>query len=329
VLEKYPVLMRTAIAILLAIGAIFIPVVAIRIILAGVAGILFALILKKYSALLITVIVISMLIVSIGNVANTFFREITYPFRFMGPGWFFNLGNNYHSGNGYTSYNGTEYNDSEYSKYRSLSVLKPDTNVSLNKNTIIKGIAIELIFTDTATSAYIPSTISYSYDGDLTIIEADNASAKNKLVQILVSSDYDFEKLEIQSKFLIISGDSQGEILKLKSNYSEMECDLDYSELIELDGDFLNVAKKLKSRNIEIDSEVINVYSDIESAEDISFMGNFLTGRIKYTDRWQDNRNVSIRANFGELEVLVPSGDNGDVRFKKSGDFISIRKNNY
>ncbi len=318
--EKYPILARTGIAFLLAITAIFIPVVAIRIAFAGIAGIIFALMLKKYSALVITILVISMIIIGVGNVAVNFYNSFGSSFGFLfNPLSFLRIGN----GNYFNPNDGNDYNE----KYGGYSFLEPDSETAAKKDLKIYADAVEINFTDSVKDLRFPSLVKTGDNGDSLTLDARNID--NKIVRITISKDFFFDQISIQSNYLMIKGEASGKNLKIYSDFSELDSVLHFSDSVDIRGNMLNVARKMDTKYFRINGNVINLKIDSLNMSEVDMTGNFVHGSIKYLDSWTDKRSVRLHSDFGELELLTPHDNPGSFKYSKSGAVVSITEHSY
>jgi len=214
-MKNQPIIMRFVWVCALSIAAIFIPVVPIRIVLALVAGVLFALNFKKLSALLIVFLVIAALGIGVGNFA---FNLAHLPR--WGTG--FDLFRHFSFDDAY------RYNpDAESSDYSKL--IKADTVSESAPVIVIRVPGVKISFDGDSEKVAYPGLLRAKYSESSLVLEAgsfpkDSAAeivigGKTPLYRLTFDVNYSeistrntvfsVKTLEIRTNFLSMNGEDR------------------------------------------------------------------------------------------------------------------------
>ncbi len=80
-------------------------------------------------------------------------------------------------------------------------------------------------------------------------------------------------------------------------------------------------AKKIKVSGLGMDINLL-----VKSAEDIVIQATALNGSLKYLDEWTGTRNLSTYVTYGDLTVIEPSNNEGNLELNISGMINVNRK---
>lgn len=86
-------------------------------------------------------------------------------------------------------------------------------------------------------------------------------------------------------------------------------------------GIVLLMRKKIKVSGLGMDINLL-----VKSAEDIVIQATALNGSLKYLDEWTGTRNLSTYVTYGDLTVIEPSNNEGNLELNISGMINVNRK---
>jgi len=66
----------------------------------------------------------------------------------------------------------------------------------------------------------------------------------------------------------------------------------------------------------------------VKRAEDIVIQATALNGSLKYLDEWTGTRNLSTYVTYGDLTVIEPSNNEGNLELNISG-MINVNRKKY
>jgi hypothetical protein len=312
--KKFEFLLKLVLALILAIFAFFIPSIFLKVILSIAALILLAMNMRSYKVLfLILSIVLFIIPVSI---YSNFVKD-----RFN---WEWLWGQDFYQG----------INNSK--------MLNPDTYIDAAENLVISGSGFKVFFDENSDKIYIPHEIKQSRSGD-TLSLSSNSVNKSAFIEVGTKSPYN--SIRIEASGLSISGNLTVKDMNIQtlglSSYVDLQATnfivncagLDLGGELSVDNIDINAsgvnwnsivdAKKIKVSGLGMDINLL-----VKSAEDIVIQATALNGSLKYLDEWTGTRNLSTYVTYGDLTVIEPSNNEGNLELNISG-MINVNRKKY
>jgi hypothetical protein len=312
--KKFEFLLKLVLALILAIFAFFIPSIFLKVILSIAALILLAMNMRSYKVLfLILSIVLFIIPVSI---YSNFVKD-----RFN---WEWLWGQDFYQG----------INNSK--------MLNPDTYIDAAENLVISGSGFKVFFDENSDKIYIPHEIKQSRSGD-TLSLSSNSVNKSAFIEVGTKSPYN--SIRIEASGLSISGNLTVKDMNIQtlglSSYVDLQATnfivncagLDLGGELSVDNIEINAtgvswkgtvdAQKVKVQGIGMDINLL-----VKSAEDIVIQATALNGSLKYLDEWTGTRNLSTYVTYGDLTVIEPSNNEGNLELNISG-MINVNRKKY
>src|SRR6056297_3263413 len=184
--RRYPIITKMAIAFALAFLATFSPWIPLRIIFAGVAGILFALCFKKFKVLMIVFLVLVLVAVGGAYTAINHIDSLNIP-------WFMkNFGMNFNTG-----MEGGHH-----------ALVDPDSYAETKKDVTLRGNGLKLVFKTNLSGIHYPAGVHVRYKNDETQIVLDGSDFRmNRHPLIEMPSDFTYDRIAIYNDAATVHGD--------------------------------------------------------------------------------------------------------------------------
>ena len=313
-MKRVEYLLKLVFALVLGVLALFAPSVFLKAILSIVALILLAMNMRNYK-ILFSILSIVLFIIPASFFSNYISNRSFW--RWINSDNFFQSSNN-------------------------GETLKPDTYIDAADNLIISGPGFRILFDETSDKIYIPHEIKQSRSGD-TLSLSSNSVNKSAFIEVGTKSPYN--SIRIEASGLSMYGDLTVDDINvqamgitsdvnLKATNFFMNCaGLDISGELSVDNIDINAsgvnwnsivdAKKIKVSGLGMDINLL-----VKSAEDIVIQATALNGSLKYLDEWTGTRNLSTYVTYGDLTVIEPSNNEGNLELNISG-MINVDRKKY
>jgi len=312
--KRVEYLLKLVFALVLGVLALFAPSVFLKAILSIVALILLATNMRNYKILFLILSIV----------------------LFIVPASFFS---NYISNRSFWRWINS---DNFFQSSNNGETLKPDTYIDAADNLIISGSGFKVFFDENSDKIYIPHQIKQVRNG-ATLSLTSNSS--NNAVYIEVGTKNPYKSIRIETTGLSMYGDLTVDDINvqamgitsdvnLKATNFFMNCaGLDISGELSVDNIDINAsgvnwnsivdAKKIKVSGLGMDINLL-----VKSAEDIVIQATALNGSLKYLDEWTGTRNLSTYVTYGDLTVIEPSNNEGNLELNISG-MINVNRKKY
>lgn len=313
-MKRVEYLLKLVFALVLGVLALFAPSVFLKAILSIVALILLATNMRNYKILFLILSIVLFII----------------------PASFFS---NYISNRSFWRWINS---DNFFQSSNNGETLKPDTYIDAADNLIISGSGFKVFFDENSDKIYIPHQIKQVRNG-ATLSLTSNSS--NNAVYIEVGTKNPYKSIRIETTGLSMYGDLTVDDINvqamgitsdvnLKATNFFMNCaGLDISGELSVDNIDINAsgvnwnsivdAKKIKVSGLGMDINLL-----VKSAEDIVIQATALNGSLKYLDEWTGTRNLSTYVTYGDLTVIEPSNNEGNLELNISG-MINVNRKKY
>ena len=313
-MKRVEYLLKLVFALVLGVLALFAPSVFLKAILSIVALILLATNMRNYKILFLILSIVLFII----------------------PASFFS---NYISNRSFWRWINS---DNFFQSSNNGETLKPDTYIDAAENLVISGSGFKVFFDENSDKIYIPHQIKQVRNG-ATLSLTSNSS--NNAVYIEVGTKNPYKSIRIETTGLSMYGDLTVDDINvqamgitsdvnLKATNFFMNCaGLDISGELSVDNIDINAsgvnwnsivdAKKIKVSGLGMDINLL-----VKSAEDIVIQATALNGSLKYLDEWTGTRNLSTYVTYGDLTVIEPSNNEGNLELNISG-MINVDRKKY
>ena len=313
-MKRVEYLLKLVFALVLGVLALFAPSVFLKAILSIVALILLAMNMRNYKILFLILSIVLFII----------------------PASFFS---NYISNRSFWRWINS---DNFFQSSNNGETLKPDTYIDAAENLVISGSGFKVFFDENSDKIYIPHQIKQVRNG-ATLSLTSNSS--NNAVYIEVGTKNPYKSIRIETTGLSMYGDLTVDDINvqamgitsdvnLKATNFFMNCaGLDISGELSVDNIDINAsgvnwnsivdAKKIKVSGLGMDINLL-----VKSAEDIVIQATALNGSLKYLDEWTGTRNLSTYVTYGDLTVIEPSNNEGNLELNISG-MINVNRKKY
>lgn len=317
--KNFPLITKIIISFAIAIIAIFIPNVPLRILLALFSAILFIMPLKKHGIFFIIVVcIVSIVGISVNSISqySDYFEfpiMARNPFGFMN--YFFPLP-------GYK--NNTGNLESGYNK---LYAFLPEKTVESINNVNISGDFVRIEFDADTDDVKYPSQASSSVKNGILNISSNN-SAKPFL--IIIGTKSGTKNIDIVSEKADINGSFQVNSLNIISEEIFFNGKIICEEKLSMNSDLtLSGICELKSPEIFLKAELASVKLNVEKCENIIINCSVFSGSVKYLDKWDGTRTINfISSGFGDIDIFIPS-ETGTVEVLHNSGMINSHKYSY
>ncbi len=315
-MKNQPILMRFVWVCALSIAAIFIPVVPIRIVLALVAGVLFALNFKKLSALLIVFLVIAALAIGVGNFAINLAHL---------PRW----------GTGFDlfrhfSFDGVYPDDPDVESSNYSKLIKADALIESAPVIVIRVPGVKLSFDgDSETVAY-PGVLRAKYSGSSLVLEA-GSFPKDSVAEIIIGGKTPLSRLSLDVNYSEISTRNtvfSVETLEIRTNFLSLNGSL-VCDTVDVTTNALNWNGLLEAKKVKMQSNAASIFVTVRGLEDFELTGQLLYGEIKHLDRWEGLRKARIIGTFGSVTFMKPKDSPGKLVVNNASQMVNLQVRDY
>lgn len=314
-MRKYPILYKIIIATVLSLIAFIIPVWGVKIGLAFLAVIFFALSFRKFSWLIIligTIITLSVLGIMI---TSNFIPEINeffnYDFSFFIPFV-------------------TNINDPS-----KMNLMEADTEIETASKIYFNGTSFKITVEDNEGMISYPERIDFKKSGDSISF---NNKFNNRTAEIIIDDDIEFELFYSDSSVISITDRLLAKDFKIHGSvvnvndilYAEntlvlngsvinVNANLFSPESINISGSVSNLDGIFSTNDLEISSSVSNISIDVQNTKRLSINSSTLSGNVDYLDDWEGERYLDITASLGNMSITYNSGANNQLVYSTTG----------
>ena len=246
-----------------------------------------------------------------------------------------------------------------FSEYGEYMVLEPDTYIDRADNVYINGLGLEITFDENSDKIYIPHQVRWKIDDGLLSLTSD-INNRHKAV-IVIGTKNPYNTIQINSTSLKLSGslkviyfkadttsitidakieatsflaDSTSFQMNKELKTNELEIDATsidintdlYADVIDIDGTSIKCFGNIDSRNIEIDGTSLKLDMTVRGSENINIDGTKINACIKYADSWNGQRYLKVYGIHGNLQILEPLYNTGDLEIRTEGRISTDRK---
>jgi len=319
VIKKHPFIFRIIFAICLALLAFFIPNVVLRVIFAVISSIFFIIPLKKHGIFFIIVICITSLTVISMNGIISYVNYFTFPIMAREPfgfiGYFFPIpGVSNSLGNISSGYS------------ENLALL-PDKEIYTGKKLSITGSFVRIETDPSSNKIKYPSEAKImEKDGNISISAYDNALP----YKIVIGTKNSLEELFIGTEKTDFNGDIKVKNLSINSDEIYFKGNVEADEHANFSSHLtFSFNGGINSENIDFLSELISLNSEIENCKNMTIRSSVFSGKVKYTDSWEDTRYINfLSSGLVQIDVFVPY-DSGNVEIENMSGLLNSHKYNY
>ncbi|HQQ66015.1 MAG TPA: hypothetical protein PLO55_07720 [Thermotogota bacterium] len=315
-MKNQPILFRLLWVCGIAVAAIFIPVVPIRIVLALVAGVLFALNFKKLSALLIVFLVIAALVIGVGNFSLRFL-----PFPVWGSGFDLFRHFAYDESDRYDS----DVQSSDYSK-----LITADTLIESAPEVIVRVPGVKISFDENSDKIVYPNLLKAKYTQSSILLEAD-AFPKDSVAEIVIGCKTPMNRLSLDVNFSEISTRNavfSVKTLEIRTNFLSLNGSL-ICDTIDVTTNALNWSGSFAAKEAKMQSNAASIFVTVRGLEDLELIGQLLNGEIKYLDNWEGSRKARIIGTFGSVTFLKRKDSTGKLEVNNASQMVSLQVREY
>ncbi len=339
--KQYQTVMKILIAGVLGLAAVLVPVVAVKFLLSLAAVIVLSLCLKKFAWVpIVFFILFIMLPVGFFTVAR-----INAPFM-MHQNWFRNIFNYSYDWRspGVGTWGGWSFSGTRTTNHTRLM---PDKLIDAEEQLIFRGLGLEIEFVTGFSGIKLPGTMQTRRSGGtLTISMPD--SWQNTTAVIQVGTGSSISSVEVQSAFLRLRGRVELERMILNCTALEMSADVTVRGNLMIRGasasvsgtyfvncfftegvTALNVDAWFESESIRITgSAAANMKLELSEVKDFFVSGSAISANIKYLDKWEGVRRLTVEGMAGDVLVMIPAASNGDLDVNRSG-YVRVSTTRY
>jgi len=354
-LKKYHVLFKITIALVLALVAFIVPIWGIKIGLAFLAVIFFALSFRKFSWLIIlvgTIITLSAMgIMIISNFIPEINKFFNYDFGFFIP-FVANMNDsskmNLLEANHETAWKpkiyfyGTSFKISkkenggmislpdsiEFKQTENSLVLRNNYNNRTAEIIVDKNIQFELFYAETGVISIVDDFNAKDFKIYSSVININgNLISEGTMILngtdtgvISIIDDFNAKDFKIPSSVININGNLiSGNTMVLNGSVINIKNDLNSPDSINISGMVSNLSGTYSTKKLEISSSVSNLSIDVMNIDNFKINSSTISGSIDYTDNWNGERNLDITASIGNLDITYDSGPNNLLTYSTSG----------
>lgn len=305
--RNYPILGKITIALFLALLAIYLPFIPVKILLTGAAGILFALCFKKFKVLLIIFFVLMLITMGGVYVVLEFFDHAQTP-------WFLdNLGQiNFGGHFGMSS-----------------TLILPDSEEAIMENLTIRGNSLKVNFIegiDTIKFASPMKAIRDETDGTL-ILDGRSAHSNRTLV-IEIPADFDFSEIAIDVDAMSIGGAVRSKSFTINADALNMDGTY-IVERLRVDTNAANVKATLNGGEFVFFSEAMNLSAQAKRLDYFEVKSQVLNGKLRFTENWDGERNVDLEGTIGRFSIETPKDPNSKLYVDSRGELFNVSLDSY
>jgi hypothetical protein len=333
--QNYPIIMKYLIIIGLAVLAVLVPFAVLKILLGLVAIIVFALTLKKFSALLITLGIIFFVIPSIGVTAFRFVLPSIDQWLRIPNLWQFDrsLGDWFSPWEySYTPSIPTPPDqwrdiatDYSYSARDGLFLFLPNAGVDHSDSLTIEGVNLEISFDPSFSGIQYPDAMNLSRRTQGIALNMPNW--KDTRFQVVVGTAKGLKSIAINGTVLLMTGHCVSEEVRVNVVTGTIQGSID-ANLIDVRSTTLSQSGEIVAQTVRFSGVTIALRTELKNAQSISVHGITIGGSIKYLDTWNGTRHLEVSGTTGVLNLQQPVGNQGILDINSQGR-IAINRSTY
>ncbi len=333
--QNYPIIMKYLIILGLAVLAVLVPFAVIKILLGLLAIIVFALTLKKFSALLITLGIIFFIIPSIGVTAFRFVLPSIEQWLRIPNLWQFDrsLGNWFSPWE--YSYSSSipappdqwkdQATDYSYSARDGLFLFPANAGVDHSDFLTIEGVNLEISFDPSFSGIQYPDAMNLSRRTQGIALSMPNW--KDTRFQIVVGTARPLQSVTINGTVLLMTGSCISEEVRVNVVTGTIQGSID-ANLLDVRSTTLSQSGEIDAKTVRFSGVTIALRTELKNAQSTSVQGITIGGGIKYLDTWSGTRHIEVSGTTGALNLQQPIGNQGILDINSSGR-IAINRSTY
>lgn len=333
--HKYPMLTKYLIVLGLAVLAVLIPVAVLKIILGLAAIIVFSLTLKKFSALLITLAILFVVLPAIAMVAIQWAMPSIQQWLNIPNLWQFNRfweepfagwDSRYRSA---TPQPSSEWRDHatgyQYLQELGLFLFVPDAEVRFVENVVIEGRNLEVSFDPEIEGIMYPDEMRITRrDKTITLVMPNWNDTRFRVV---VGTAQPLRSMTIKGTVLRMNGVCKTDSLMLSMVTASIDGPIEARE-VEFRGTTLAQSGRIDAREVRFSAVTLALKMELVNTQSVIVNGTTIGGDIKYLDRWDGTRLLRVQATTGMLNVKTDQNNQGKLDLDIHGR-IGINRSNY
>lgn len=312
-MKRYTSLTKMIIAAVLAVLAIIVPFVVVRIVFALAAAVIFALSLKKFTALLITLTVIFILIPVIGFWGTHLYLEENgnYNLDRQMQQW---LGGFFNSRTGDYDYDyeyryNYDYNYQTGRGFEGANLIKPDESIDSETYLEIEGGGFKIEFDKSTDKISLPESMNVDRSGNSLTLSSPKG-IHNYNAKIIIGTKNSYKRIKINCGAAEIDGDIETDFLVIKT------------AAIDLGGTY-------RGKTLDLTSEAAGIDIEVEGTEEVLIKGTAMAGNIKYLDVWKESRKMIVDCIVGSMKVLTPYANDGKLNIERNTAVFKLVRAEY
>jgi hypothetical protein len=316
-MKQKPMLLRIAWASALAVAAMFIPVIPIRIVLAVVAGIIFALSYKKFSVLVIVFLIIGALVIGAGNLFHQLFIPRNWNF---GVELFRKFATQEHDWTGSAQNHNGEY----------TTILAADKEIENAPNLVISVTGAKVIFDREREGIVIPSALTSGKSGS-TLTISGNALPSDTLAEIIIGTKAPYQKVRMAVNYLVIDAKKEGLItdrLEIETNFLTAEASVTCGDM-QVRTNVLNWNGFLDAKTVVLTAQALSLFLEAQTLERLDMTSQILNAELKYLDEWKGTRTVRVQGTIGAATILKKRNNEGKLNVNQTSQMIGVSIRDY
>lgn len=245
-----------------------------------------------------------------------------------------------------------------FSNQNDYMVLEPDTYIDSAKNIYIEGVGLEITFDENSDQIYIPHQVRQNRISNTLNLTSDINNRHKSIIVIGTKNPYN--TIQINSTSLRLKGILKATYFKTNTTSLNIDADIEtsnfsvgstsfrlnqelkahnvqidatsininsdiYADDIEIDGTSIKWFGYIDSRNIRLDGTSLNLDMTVNCSESININGTSINVRIKYADTWNGDRFLSVYGTHGNLKILEPLSNTGNLTLRAEGKIKATR----
>lgn len=305
--KNYPILGKLAIALILAILAMYLPFIPVKILFVGAAGILFALCFKKFKVLLIVFFILALLVM------GGFYTVIELLNEFEVP-WFMNHMGNMNFGMNFEQNTGW---------------VLPEIEVDAEENLVIRGNSLRLDFSEDYDKIQYPSGMVERRDAIGKGLTLDGLPVSgNRTLVIKIPSDFDYKEITVKADAVTMNGTIRAQTLKVTADALNMQGRYIVDHL-KVQGDAANFKGILNGVDFVFTTDTMNFSGEVEKLQYFEINSEVLNGNLKFLTGWDEQRTVELKSTFGKFTVQRPRNQPSQLSVNHKGELFNVDVDEY
>ncbi len=214
----------------------------------------------------------------------------------------------------------------------------PDKTIDAEEQLVFRGLGLEIEFLTGFSGIRLPGTMQTRRSGGVLTISMPD-SWQNTTAVIQVGTGSKISSVEVQSAFLKLHGRVELERMTLNCTALEISADVTVHGNLTISGasarvsgtyfagsffaegvTALNVDAWFESDSIRIaGSAAANMNLELSEVKDFFISGSAISANIKYIDKWEGIRRLTVEGMAGDVLVRIPAASTGDLELSHSG----------